>query len=57
MLPGMTDHELVAAALVTLTRAGITLAMLADPLQHNHRLPVYCPSCRRRADLKLARLG
>jgi hypothetical protein len=52
----MDDHELRAAALVTVARSGITLDSLAHPLEANHGLSAYCPACRRWAELDLARL-
>lgn len=52
----MNDHELRAAALITVTRTGITLDSLAHLLEANHGLVAYCPTCRRWADLDLARL-
>jgi hypothetical protein len=57
MLPGMDEHELQTAALVTLARAGITLAMLANLFQHGHRLAVYCHAFRRWHDFDLHRLA
>ena len=52
----MDDHEFQAAALITVTRKGITLDTLAALLQADHSLSAWCPSCRRWADLDLARL-
>ena len=52
----MDDRELRAAALITVARTGITLDTLAALLQNDHGLSAYCPSCRRWADLDLARL-
>jgi hypothetical protein len=53
----VVDHDLRAAAFLTLARAGLTVDMLAALLGSDHRLAVWCPSCRRWVDLDLAALG
>jgi hypothetical protein len=52
----MDSHELQAAALKTVARAGITLGTLADLVENRHELHAYCPRCRRWAVLDLRAL-